>query len=299
MPTLTLLDIAKRNGTDAVVGLIEETATATPEMTIIPARTIKGRRYKTKVVTQLPSVGFRGANEGTATTKAVIENRLVETFIMAPVWKGDVAVLDEHEDGRDAAMNEEGILHVSAAMITLAKQLYYGAANDAKGYPGLVNSVLSTMEVDAGGPDTKSSVWALKLGPQACQMVWGLEGALRLSDPRRETATDANGNEYDALQQTFDGAYPGFAVHNVMAVARIKNLSDDSNTLTDALMSDLMEKFPEAFHPDVIFMTRRSQSQLRKSRTATTESGKEAQTPMDFDGTPIRISEAILNNETV
>lgn len=299
MANLNLLDIAKRNGTDAVVGLIEETATATPEILTIPARTIKARRYKTKVVTQLPVVGFRDANEGTATTKAIVENRLVETFIMSPRWQGDIAVLDEHEDGRDAAMNEEAVLHTSAALITLAKQFYYGASNDSKGYPGLRNSVLSTMEVDAQGSDTLSSVWALKLGPQAVQMVWGLNGALRLSDPRRESASDEDGNEYEALKQTFEGAYPGLAVHNVKAIARIKNLSDDSNTLTDALMSQLMEKFPEAFKPDVIFMTRRSQSQLRTSRTAYHPTGQEAQTPEMFDGVPIRISEALSNNESV
>lgn len=296
---LTLLDIAKRNGNDAVVGMIEETMTATPEIAVIPARTITGRRYKTKVVTELPVVSFRNANEGISATKGKVENRLVETFIMSPRWEADLAVLEEHEDGPEAAIAEEGVMHVSAAMITLAKQIWYGAANDAKGYPGVVNSILSTHEVDAGGPDTKSSVFALKLGPQACQMVWGLNGALRLSDPRRETLRDADDKPFEGISQTFEGAYPGFAVHNVKAIGRIKNLSDDSNTLTDALMSNLLEKFPEAYRPDVFFMTRRSVSQLRKSRTATTDSGKEAQIPTDFDGIPIRVSEAILNNETV
>lgn len=296
---VTLLDIAKATGTDAVVGLIEETMLVTPEISVIPARTIKGMRYKTKVLTDLPSVAFRSANEGVSATKGTIENRLVSCFYMSPRWEGDLAVLEEHEDGAKAAMAEEAVMHVSAAMITLSKQLWYGTANDAKGYPGVVDSLLASHTVDAGGPDTKSSVFALKLGPQACQMIWGLDGELRLSEPRRETLRDDNNKPFEGLSQTFENFAPGFAVHNTKAIGRIKNLSDDSNTLDDDMMSNLLEKFPTAFRPDAFFMTRRSASQLRKSRTATNVSGQPAPIPMDFDGIPIYISEAISNAETV
>ena len=87
MAMTTLLDIAKANGSDGVVGLIDEATKAHPELTLVAARTIKGLNYKTLVRTANPTVGFRNANEGTAATKGTYENRLVETYNLNPRWE--------------------------------------------------------------------------------------------------------------------------------------------------------------------------------------------------------------------
>ena len=84
MAMLNLLDIAKRNGSDAIVGMVEEATKAHPELSGGAARTIKGLNYKTRVRTSLPTVGFRNMGEGTASTVGRVENRLVETFVMNP-----------------------------------------------------------------------------------------------------------------------------------------------------------------------------------------------------------------------
>jgi hypothetical protein len=63
----TLLDIAKANGSDAVVGLVDEAVSAHPELTRGFARTIQGIQYKTLVRTGVPTGGsFRAANAGTS-----------------------------------------------------------------------------------------------------------------------------------------------------------------------------------------------------------------------------------------
>jgi len=149
----TLLDIAKANGSDPVVGLIEEVVPAVPELGLFEARTIKGLNYKTLVRTALPTVAFRNANEGTAATKSTYENRLVETFIMNPRWECDQAVADAHEDGAEAFVAMEGLGMTVAAGILVAKQIYYGigTGGDAKGFPGMVATVDSGMVVDATG----------------------------------------------------------------------------------------------------------------------------------------------------
>src|SRR5258708_5520975 len=102
MPSPTLLDIAIMNGSDMAVGLVEETIRAVPEVLKGAARTIKGTQYKTLVRTNLPTVGFRAANEGSPTSKSIYENRLFETFILNPNWTCDKAVADSHEDGAAA-----------------------------------------------------------------------------------------------------------------------------------------------------------------------------------------------------
>jgi hypothetical protein len=92
--------------------------------------------------------------------------------------------------------------------------------------------------------------------------------------------------------------YPGLQVSSPRYVARIKKLTEDSGkTLNDAKLSALMEVFPVGVRPDAIFMTKRSRRQLRDSRTATNDTGKEAPLPMDYDGIPIIPTESISNVE--
>src|SRR5579875_1613034 len=100
----TLLDIVKANGTDELVGLIDETVRVHPELAVINARTIKGIRYRTRVRVALgnTSGSFRSANTGTSAVSHQYENREVETFILNPRFEADKAVADRSEDGPEA-----------------------------------------------------------------------------------------------------------------------------------------------------------------------------------------------------
>lgn len=318
MGLITLLDVAKRNGSDMLVGLIDETSKAHPEITgrtyvgaqevVLPnvggGRTIKGTHYKTLVRTALPTVGFRNANQGVAETKASYENRLVETFIMNPRWGADKAVADRSEDGPEAMIADDADAHMRAAFATLGKQFYYGAAKggDTKGHPGLIDAYDATnFVVDAGGTtdNTASSVWLVKFGPKFVQWVWGNDGNLMLSDVELRDKEDADGNKFTAYHQELF-AYPGLQVGGLNAICRIKKLTADAGKgLTDALIADALAKFPAGIRPDVMFMTPRSLSQLQKSRTATNATGAPAPIPTEAFGVPIAPTDSILNTETL
>lgn len=313
---ITLLDIAKKNGSDSIVGLVEEATKAHPELTgssmfggnstsvpmVGDSRTIKGISYKTLVRTGLPTVNFRDVNEGVAATKSVYENRTVECFTLNPKWRADKAAADRDEDGPEAYLAMEGIGHVEAAMQRLASQFYYGTTSDAKGFPGLIEVYDSTnMEVDAEGSSagTGSSVWAVKWGVQAVRWVWGEKGSLDVSEIDERDAFDADNNAFTAYCQEML-AYPGLQVGTPRAVARIKDLTAESNkTLTDDHISDLLAKFEVGMYPDVLFMSRRSVSQLQKSRTATNATGAPAPFPTESFGVPILVTDAITNTETL
>ncbi len=312
----TLLDIAKHNGSDDVVGLVEEAIRAVPEISgsviyrgkslVIPnlgaARTIKGRQYKTLIRTALPTVAFRNANEGSASTKSTYENKLVETFILNPRWECDKAVADSHEDGAESFIALEGIGMTAAAMMALGKQFYYGRGTaDAKGHPGLIDSVDSGMVVDATGStaNTGSSVWAVKFGPQAVQWVYGEKGSLEMSPVREESIADSNGNRFTAYIQELL-AYAGVQVLDRYSAARIKNLTAQAGKkLTDALLAELLALFPVGKMPDAFLLSRRSLEQLRASRTATNATGAEAPTPTEFEGVPLVPTDSILNTEAI
>lgn len=285
MTATTLLDIAKLNNSDREVGLIEEVIPYIPELNLVPARTIKGINFKTMVRTGLPTISFRAANRGTAAGKSSFENRLVECFIVNPQWECDAAVADAYEDGAPAYIAIEATGMVQSAMITLARQFYYGAsaAGDADGHPGLQQMHDSSMVVDATGntADTGSSVWAIKYGPQAVQWVFGGAGDMKVSDPVKQRVTDTENRPYTAYTQHMLFR-PGLQVASIYSVARIKNLTAQANkTLDDDMLSDLLALFPVGHEPDALFMSRRSLSQLRKSRTATNATGAPAPTPKE------------------
>lgn len=312
----TLLDIAKKNGNDAAVGLIDETVKSTPEIAMLPARTIVGINYKTLVRTNLPSGStFRNANQGTTVSKAEYVNRVVETFTFNPRWEMDKAVADRHEDGKEAVIALEADAQMKYGFQDLARQMYYGnTANgfqtNAKGFPGLIQSYdTANMTVDAGGTtdNTCSSVWFIKFGPQAVQWVYGKDGALDLSDVRTETLRDNNNDPFTGYVQEIL-AYPGLQVGSVQSVVRIKKLTaDNGKGLTDSLIIDALAKFPVGTVPDVILMSRRSRSQLQKSRSVTIFSGSGgkptggtenvAPLPTESQGIRIEVTDAIRDTE--
>lgn len=321
----TLLDIAKANAADDVVGLIDETAKAHPELTLVNARTIKGINYKTLVRTTLPTVGFRDANEGYPASVGVYENRLVETFIFNPRWECDKAVADRYEDGAEAYIALEASAIMEAAMQHLCEQFYYGlttvcgtprhaSAGDAKGFPGLHDAVglvaADNLLVDAGetgNEDVATSVWMVKSGPKDVTWVWGNGGALEVDDAREERVLDSAETPapYTAYVQEML-AYPGLQIGNRYCVGRIGEIGAGAGTpdtpgtaLTDTLLAQLYAKFPTSSKPDMILMNRRSQAQLRNTRVATSVTGTPVPFPTEWEGIPIHVTDAILNDEIV
>lgn len=325
---LTLLDIAKRNGHDAIVGIIEEATKAVPEVSgvhpesgiVIPgvgdSRTITGTSYKTLVRKTLPTVPFRDGNQGSAGIKSIWENRLVETFIMNPRWNVDKAVADKSEDGWQMLMADEAFGITQAAFLTLGRQFYYGRrlaadlqvdaagllGGDARGFNGLLDVYdAATRNIDAGGTTagTGSSVWAVKFGPQAVRWVYGANGAIDPTEVDQRDVLDTGSLPYTAyFQEMF--LYPGLQISSPRYIARLKKLTADAGKgLTDLKLSALMETFDVGVRPDALFMSKRSRRQLRDSRTATNDTGKEAPLPTDYDGVPIVVTESISITESL
>jgi hypothetical protein len=298
----TLLNIAIQNGSDAVVGIIEDVIKAHPEIEFGAARTITGINFRTLVRSNLPTANFRNANEGGNASLSQWENRLYSCHILNPYWEYDKAVADSHEDGAAAAMANEALGAMEAAMVTLGSQFYYGnkaTGGQAKGHPGLLDFLDSALTVDAGGTtdDVASSVWAVRWGGQGVQWLWGNGGELALSEVATVRVTDGAGNPYTAYRQEILSR-PGLMVGERYAVGRIKKLTTDNGKgLTDGLISDLLAKFPVGRPPDALFLSRRSLNQLQRSRTATNATGAPAPSPPDSFGIPLYPTDSILDTE--
>ena len=312
MATLNLLDIAKLKGHAKEVGLIESVMTAAPELAAIAARTINGTSYKTVDRTSLPATGFANANEGIVPGKSAFSVKTVECFIFRGAVNVDKAIALANEDGPAALQAIEASGVGLSAGIEIGKQVWYGVDEDSKGFPGLRALCPAGMKVDATGTTatTGSSVYGVKFGPQHVQMIYGGGSVLSLPPFKEQSVTDANGGQYDAYVSNLT-AWIGMQCVHPYSIGRLYNLTADSGKgLTDALLADLLALYPVGFTPDAWFMSRRSRTQLQKSRTVTmlssgtkggvgSSEGLVAPLPTEAFGIPIIVTDNLLNTETL
>lgn len=300
----TLLDIAINNGCDPIAGILEEVVNNKPEIMGRPARTIKGLSFRTRVRTSLFSGGsfFRDTNEGVTVGKGTYRNETFACHLLNPRWECDKAAAGRFEDGEAAFVGQEAEGMLSAAMNEVCAQFYYGTGNEAKGFPGLIASYDSTnMVVDAGGTtaSTGSSVWGVRFGVKDIMWLVGNDGAMSLSPPTEQRATDGSGKPYTIIVQELL-SYIGLFFGTKYSAVRIKKLTADSGKgLTDSLLSQALEKFPAGMGPDVWFMSRRSLGQLQRSRTTYSPTGNYAPLPTEYEGIPIIVTDNILNTESL
>lgn len=305
MPAPSFLDVAKLNGSDDVVGIIEEAFQACPETRGAAFETIRGTSYKTAVRTAYPTAAFRRVGQGVAASGSTWVNRLVECFLFNPRWECDLGQAMGHEKGVGKYVEDEAVGVLEAALQALSSQFYYGQASPGStaGFPGLIDLYDSTNNVvDAGGTtaSTGSSVWLVHWDTKGVRFVVGNDGTLNVRDPIESRATDADGNPYTAISQEILGWFGLQLGSPKRDVVRIKKLTADTGKgLTDALMADALAKFPAGRMPTAIYMSRRSRAQLRKSRTAYNPTGAEAANPTEFDGIPIFETDAIIDTESL
>ena len=306
---LTLLDIAKLNGSDAVVGLIEEVRTVAPEVTIIPARTITGTSYETVARSVLPTVDFRKVNEGTDASKSEFTNRRVETFILSARVEADKAAARSYEDGAEAYMALESVGVMQSALIKIGSQTIYGAAASSEGFTGLqsLTTALGAVVTDAGGAtdNTASSVYIISAGGQGVQYVYGNASVLELSAFREGDAADSTGKRFAAFIADLT-ARVGLQCVNKHAVARLKKFTEDTGKgVTDGKILDALRRMPLGSRPTHILMSPRSAYQLAISRTITpnvkteTVTGLVSGFPTESNGLPIIVTNSIVDTETL
>ena len=299
----TMLDLAKINGSDTVVGLIEENLNVSPEVSIFPARTIAGTSFKTLHRTALPSTQFRNANEGVETTKSSYINKLVECFYLDGKMEIDVAVAQADDQGEEHAKTIEADGHAQAALQHIGKQVWYGVSNDAKGFPGAQALVDSAYVLDAGGTtaSTGSSVYGVRVGEKHGNMIFGRNTVLSLGEWTRQRITRSS-KELTAYLNSLEG-WLGFQWANKDSVCRLKDATADSGkTVTDALLAQLLSQLK--WVPDYWFMTRRSRYQIQAARAAgSNTSGNSGQPfgplPTESNGIPIIVTDNLTNTETL
>lgn len=304
MAVPTLIDIMKVNA-GAGFEIIEENILNCPELRVIPADVMLGTEMKLTVRTDLPSVAFRKLNSGTPRSKSKYEERIFQCADFSHQCAVDIALVNKAADKARLLDNHmSGV--IESAFRLAAKQFWYGVDNDSNGFPGVIAQMLADAdhEIDATGAAAKSSVFFVRVARESLQFITGNGTTFQIKkDWKLETIYDEANNPYQAMVNWLNGAI-GCRMANKNSVVRIKNLGTATGKkLTDDLMFQAYEKFVTNLgaEPTHIFMTPRSQEQLRASRTNTgsNEKGTPVPMPSDWNGIPIIKTSAISNAETI
>lgn len=307
--SMTMLDLAKLNGNDVSVGIIEESMKTCPELRLFPARQIKGTSYTTVRRTSRGSSGFRNANAGRAATKATYAKDTHEMFILSDRAEVDKAIADAYELGAESLKAEMAVEKGQNVLEAVGTQTWYGVSADAAGFAGL-QALCGTSRVSLGditaGASTKTSIYLVRYGlANGVSFDFGANSTIDLSDWRIETCYDAANKSFPAYVADLSG-WIGLSVKTLESIWRIANVGTESgkNGITDKIIAAALSNWRGAA-PDAIYMNRTAAFLLQCSRTyALTGAAKLAGNvqpfapmPTESNGIPIVITDSLVDTE--
>lgn len=310
MPTAAQIALGRQIPLSA--GLFFAMSTDTPLLGGLDARTSRSTKFMSLRCVLLPTAGpFVNYGEGFAPSEAELAITEFDCSLVGGQIKAELITArkwdTEHPDIGFSWMDLQTETKIKSQALALEKQVVYGTAYDAKGFPGLkeltpyisANVLAATAYanayqfkrsvINAGGTtaNTASSVYAIIEGPKDVQLVLGddMGGAneiFRFEDAvRSNEAPDSNQPTKKLLHDVvqFSGHLglsvsdmnqtPNSVVPVQYCLRRIANLTGDSGKgLTDALMSKLERSFGPGKRPSKFAMSSRSGEQLAASRQA-------------------------------
>jgi len=322
--TLTLVDVMQRHGSSASPldkKIVEEVIYQAPVFEKMPVKVLKGTNYKYQVRDSIPMIGPRPYNAGVEALKSSYRTDNAECFLYDGKILVDKGLADSDPEGPNALMAEEVLAHTRGTMFGLETALFYGDAVSKFGMRGLRNTIADymTRSIDpaknteetreAGG----STVWFLQMRGDKMSVLFGNSrtiafGPQRTQDVLRPTGeVDDNGNEKIGTMEAYIRHctfHVGFVQRSIFAAGCLVNV-DKAHPLTDEALSDALEMFPAGEKPTHIVMNSRCLSLLKKSRAQqlTYRKGQSgqvtyAETPTEFEGIPIIVTDALLVDET-
>jgi hypothetical protein len=305
----TLLELTKLKGNDATVGLIEENRVVAPEVNTIPGRIIPGINFQTVTRKNVTGGKFTNLNEGVdAANPDDFENKLISCYLFRDLVTVDKAAVMAGGESIEDLQALAASNRLRGGLLTLGKQTFYGQANDAKGFPGLLDALTAGLTVNMGGSaNVRSSVVAVKFGAQDVSYVFGQGSTLSLSDWREQSIPDATGKLIPSFLADIT-MWMGLQVASIYSVGAIRQIDatgtshDATKHVSDQAVAELLSRMPVGNRPDVLFMSRRSAYQLQRSRSATTNrqgagSVIWAPQPTESNGIPIVITDSIADTE--
>lgn len=314
MSKLTLLDLAKRSGNDATVGVVESMTQSNALLALLPFRPITGIAYKYSRRIGLPTVAFKGFNQGVAASKSVIEQITVEAKIIKGRSTVDKLLAEADLRGINAFRAEEDAGFIAAMGNLFNLKAWYGnATTTSVEFDGIIK-ILPTLGgtcIGAGGTSGQS-IYAVAFqdAADAQGRRKGVEGILANGknitplDMGLQYIADADAADYLAYVTEFE-FQPGFVVYDVLSVGRMANVTAAAKPTVSLFNQIITAMLP--YKPSAFFCSKAvfNYVQELKGTSFTTVPGfSDSPTniftrALAFDGVPILVDENITTETTV
>jgi major capsid protein gp7 len=311
MANITLLDLAARTGSDAVIGLVESSISFAPELSFYEALPKNGTSYKVTRRTALPQAQFVQHGAGATTSKSTYVQETKDMFPMLTNLEIPELTAEGSDDSLGDLLADEAGGAVQQALFHLCQQFYYGTANDAYGFSGYVQLINGdpTYEIDAGGaPGASTSAYLVAGHKKGVSLAVGKNGNMNLSPwVLQQVVTGGNSTSGFQKQPAYTSAFKGWfglTVANKYSVYRVKHI-DATHPLTDKLAAQLVSLIPSQYRIGLHwFMNEVGQFSLQSARSSVgfqpagaTGNPGFAPAPTEVAGYPITVTSTILNTE--
>jgi hypothetical protein len=301
MSNLTLLDLAARTGSDALVGLIEDVTTYSPEFREILARPKSGTSYKVTRRTAFPTPAFRDANPTslTSTSSTYVQELKQMYYIDCPLEVDEMIVKgDDRSIGEILADEAAGALE--GTFNHLGSQFYYGTGNDAGGFAGLSTQIANDT-VFAGGTTNTTSAYLVDISMQGVHFVVGNDGEIAMPEWTKQKVAAGNMAYVSSLS-----SFIGLQVGSANAVYRVRGIST-THKLTDELGAKALKNVPlRRRGGNLRWMFNRNAAlslQMARSAVGQVDAGVGgtpafAPFPTELSGIPVIITDSLTDTET-
>ncbi len=311
MANLTLLDLTKRSGNDAAVGLIETAVQANALLERLPFKPIVGFSYKVKKRTGLPTAVTRMINEGLASTKSVIKDYVYSVYLYADRSTVDVAIADNAPEGAVAFRQEEDLAHLAAMANLYNYHAYYGNnqtdQTEPDGIATILNSTaIATYKTQTGTAGTTTSMYFVSFRdantPQG--IMRGTSGVatsgkeIKAEDMGKVYFPDSGGTNNLLFYTTEFAAQLGFAIYDTRSVGRYAGLTSSLAPTAANIDAILTAMLP--FGCDAIFVNKTGLNLIKGLKSTITYYPADTEikiSPASYDGIPIFLDENILDTE--
>ena len=310
MSRMTALDLAKLNGNDVAIGIIEESIKTCPELANFPARQIKGTSYTTVRRTSRPAVGFRKPNSGVTEGKSTFAKDTHEMFVLSGRVVVDKAIADAYEGGPEALKGEEVVGIGQSSLEAVGSQTFYGISANADGFAGL-QALCGTSRVSLGditaGASGKTSIYLVRYGlANGVSFDFGANSTIDLSEWRIESVLDSANKPFPAYVADLS-CWMGMSVKTLESIWRIANVGSETGKsgITDKIIAAALSSWRGAA-PDALYMNRTAAYLLQCSRTYSLSGTAKlpgnvapfAPMPTESNNIPIVITDSLVDTES-
>lgn len=312
MAVVTLLDVLQAHPGTLEKKMVDETYLSAPLFNKLPSRVISGTQYRYQKRDSLPKIGARPINAGAEVHKASWKTENAECYFYDGRIEADIALIMAEPENKHLIMADTAKATIKGTMFGLEQALFY---KTPFGIKPLREQIADYMAISADPSITDetawtaggTSVWLLHVADDALRLNWGNRKTLSFGPIRDESVQrsrpDGTMGPMQAKVQNCN-FWLGFEQMNEFASGVILNVSAE-NPLTDELLAKAVELFPAAMRPNLIVMNPGARSLLRQSRSKalTYVKGNKgqtvyAETPTEWDGVPILVTDGILADET-